>query len=282
MTAQPAIVSDIPDFILRPTTEPTARWVRVKFGGLTIADSRRAMLLRQYGPGRLPTYYFPLEDVQPDALEESTAALVDGFEYRTLRSGDRVAPRGAWIFREPPPELAKLRGLASFDWNAMDGWYEEEEEVFVHARDPFKRVDVLASSRHVRVVINGETVAETQRPQLLFETLLPTRFYIPAEDVRMELLEPSSLRTRCPYKGIAGYWSVNAGGQRVEDIVWSYHETIPENPKIRDLLCFFNEHVDIYVDGELQRRPRSPWSKPDWRTDDAARSQPQPGTSSSR
>ena len=155
--------------------------------------------------------------------------------------------------------------MVSFDWNAMDSWYEEEEEVFVHARDPHKRVDVLLSSRHVRVEVNGETVAETRRPHLLFETSLPTRYYIPAEDVRMELLEPSHLHTRCPYKGTAGYWHVNAGGQRVRNLVWSYRETIPENPRIRDLLCFFNEQVDLYVDGELQQRPITPWSKSDWR-----------------
>jgi uncharacterized protein (DUF427 family) len=137
----------------------------------------------------------------------------------------------------------------------------DDEEVFVHARDPYKRVDILNSTRHVRVVIGGQTVAETRRPALLFETSLPTRYYIPPEDVRMDLLEPSNAETRCPYKGKASYWSY-PGGDRVErNIVWTYEEPIPDAAKIKGRLSFFNERVDIYVDGELQPRPRTPWSR---------------------
>jgi uncharacterized protein (DUF427 family) len=143
----------------------------------------------------------------------------------------------------------------------MGAWYEEEEEVFVHARDPHKRVDVLASARHVQVMVAGETIAETRRPYLLFETGLPTRYYIPREDVRMDLLTPTAHTSRCPYKGIARYWSVTVGGRTVDNIVWSYPNPIPENPKIKDLLCFFNERVDLFVDGELQPQPLTPWSK---------------------
>jgi uncharacterized protein (DUF427 family) len=161
---------------------------------------------------------------------------------------------------DPASDLAALQNYVSFAWDKMDAWYEEEEEVFVHARDPHKRVDVLPSSRHVRVVIAGETVAETQQPHLLFETSLPTRYYIPREDVRMDLLEPASLKTRCPYKGIASYWSAKIGDHVVKNVVWSYPEPIPECPKIKGLLCFFNERVDLYVDGELQPRPQTPWS----------------------
>jgi uncharacterized protein (DUF427 family) len=142
----------------------------------------------------------------------------------------------------------------------MEGWYEEEEEVFCHARDPRHRVDVLASSRHVRVAIDGLTLAETRRPYLLFETSLPTRYYIPRDDVRMDLLTATSFSSRCPYKGIAEYWSANLGERAVENIVWSYADPIVENPKIKGLLCFFNARVDLFVDGELQPRPRSPWS----------------------
>jgi len=143
----------------------------------------------------------------------------------------------------------------------MEGWYEEAEQIFVHARDPHKRVDVLASSRHLRVVIGGETVAETDRPFLLFETGLPTRFYIPQEDVRMEQLEPTSLTTRCPYKGVARYWSARIGDKVVRNVVWSYADPIPECPKIKGLLSFFNEKVDLYVDGDAQEHPRTPWSE---------------------
>ena len=144
--------------------------------------------------------------------------------------------------------------------NNVDHWYEEDEEVFVHPRDPYHRVDVLQSSRRVRVSVNGEVVAETERPRVLFETGLPPRYYIPPEDVHEEALVASERTTRCPYKGVASYYSVEAGGERVDDLVWYYPDPIPETPKIRGLLCFFNEKVDLEVDGEEQERPRTRWS----------------------
>ena len=277
----PAPVYPPPD--LRPMVEPTPRWIRVQFGGTMIADSKRALLLIQYGPNGLPTYYFPQADVRMDRLEPITAEPAAGVDQASVRSdllepvrsepsadgiihyqvrvGDRVAKRAAWIYHEPPPDLAALRGYVSFAWGAMEAWYEEAEEIFVHARDPHKRIDVLAGSRHVRVVINGATVAETRRPHLLFETSLPTRYYIPREDVRLDLLEPTSLVTRCPYKGTATYWSAQIGDQVAKNVVWCYEDPIPECPKIKGLLCFFNERVDLYVDGELQERPLTPWSR---------------------
>jgi uncharacterized protein (DUF427 family) len=138
----------------------------------------------------------------------------------------------------------------------MDAWYEEDEEVFVHARDPHKRVDVLESSRHVVVRVGGEVVAETKRPRLLFETGLPTRYYVPREDVRMELLHPSDRQTQCPYKGTASYLSTESE----PDVAWFYPEPIPEQPRIKDLIAFFNERVDIEVDGEPVERPSTQWS----------------------
>jgi uncharacterized protein (DUF427 family) len=241
--------------------EPSPRWVRVKFGGEYIADSRRALLLIQYPPAGLPTYLFPQADVRMDLL---VPAALDGQNgdkaYWTVRAGERAAENAAWTQIDPPPDLADVKDHITFTWDAMDGWYEEDEEVFVHARDPHKRVDVLASSRHVRIVIAGETIAETHRPHLLFETSLPTRYYIPREDVRMELLEPTELKTRCPYKGIASYWSVRVGDHVAKNGVWSYQDPIPECAKIKDRLCFYNERVDLYLDGELQARPQTMWS----------------------
>ena len=144
--------------------------------------------------------------------------------------------------------------------NDTDRWFEEDEEVFVHPKDPYHRVDVLESSRHVRVSLNGEVVAETSRPKLLFETGLPVRYYIPPEDVREELLVPSEKHTRCPYKGVASYWSVKAGGELAENLAWYYPEPTPDTAKIADHLCFFNEKVDLTVDGEAQPRPQTQWS----------------------
>lgn len=242
-----------------PTVEPTQRRIRVRFGNRLIADSRRAQLLLQYLPGpRLPTYFLPLDDVRPGVLVNEHRAD-EGTVRWSVRVGDRLVENAAWMEEHPAPELAALAGHVTFAWNAVE-WYEEDEQVFVHARDPYKRVDVLRSSRRLRVEVEGHTLAETTRPSLLFETSLPTRYYIPPEDVRLELLEPSDTISRCPYKGVARFWSARVGERLLEDVVWSYPDPIPENPKIRDLLCFFNERVDLFVDGGKLERPRTPWS----------------------
>jgi uncharacterized protein (DUF427 family) len=144
--------------------------------------------------------------------------------------------------------------------NETSHWYEEDEEVFVHPRDPYHRVDILESSRHVKVRVNGEVVAETERSKVLFETGLPPRYYFPPEDVREDMLVESDKTTRCPYKGIASYWSVEAGGERVEDLIWSYQDPIPEAAKIEGHLCVFNERTDFEVDGEEQERAQTQWS----------------------
>ena len=141
--------------------------------------------------------------------------------------------------------------------NEIDHWYEQ---VFVHPRDPYHRVDILESSRRVRVRVNGEVVAETERPRVLFETGLPPRYYIPPEDVREDVLLESEKTTRCPYKGVASYWSVRVGGEKFDDLVWSYEDPIPEATKIKGYLCVFNERVDLEVDDEEQERPRTQWS----------------------
>ena len=251
-----------PDHHIR--MEPSPRRVRVQFGGEWIADTTEAMLL--YEVNHLPVYYFPLNDVRLDLMHptgHSTHCPYKGdASYWTVEAGGKTAENAVWAYREPFDEMAaiRLQDYCAFYWNRMDRWYEEDEEVFVHPRDPYKRVDVIRSSRHVQVVIAGETVADTQRPYLLLETGLPTRYYIPQEDVRMELLEPSRSTTRCPYKGVASYWSLRIGDQFFENIVWSYLDPIPECSKVKGLMSFYNEKVDLYVDGELQPRPATPWS----------------------
>lgn len=242
-----------------PNAERSERWVRVRFGGLTVADSKHPVLLLQYGPGALPTYFFARGDVRTDLLSDPQER--DGRRFFTVRAGDRVAPQAAWVYVSPPPGLELLDGHITFDWEAADAWLEEDEQVFTHARDPHKRVDVMESSRRVEVSVAGEVIADTRRPRLLFETHLPTRYYLPREDVRLDLLLPSPSITRCPYKGIATYWSVRAGGDIHEDLAWTYEDPIPENPKIRELIAFFNERVDLRVDGEPLTRPSTPWSR---------------------
>ncbi|MFQ5398968.1 MAG: DUF427 domain-containing protein [Anaerolineae bacterium] len=238
--------------------EPSPRWIRVKLGGEIVADSKRTLLVWEGGGPRIH-YYFPQEDVRLDLLEE-TGRSGKGRVTWHVKVGDRVAENAAWSHTEPPAGLEGIRGYIAFRWHKMDHWYEEEEEVFVHPRDPYHRVDTVPSSRHIRVEVDGVTVAETTRPYLLFETNLPTRYYIPPEDVRMELLEPTDTQTACPYKGTASYWSVKIGDKVHKDIVWGYPDPIPECPKIKGLLSFYNEKLDIYVDGELEARPQSPWS----------------------
>jgi uncharacterized protein (DUF427 family) len=242
--------------------EDTPRRVRVMFGGETVANSRRVKLMHE--ARLLPVYYFPMEDVRMDLLEETDHSTHCPFKgdasYWSVRVRDKVAENAVWSYPEPIDSCPPIGGYLAFYWRKMDHWYEEDEEVFVHPRDPYHRVDVLESSRHVKVTVNGEVVAETDRPTILFETGLPPRYYIPPENVREDALVESEKTTQCPYKGTASYYSVEAGGERVEDLVWYYPEPIAEAPKISGLLCFFNEKVDLEVDGEEQERPKTQWS----------------------
>lgn len=243
-----------------PAVEASPRWIRVRVGGTLIADSRRALLLLQYrGPRELPTYYLPREDVAADALVDRRDDVDVGVvRWSVQADGERLVD-AAWMPTAPQGVMAPLRDHVSFSWQSVD-WYEEDELLIAHARDPHKRVDTAHSSRRVQVEIAGELVADSVRPVVLFETLLPTRFYLPPADVRTGLLEPSDTISLCPYKGRARYWSVRVGDSLASDVVWSYPLPVPENPRIAGLLCFYNEHVDLIIDGRRQERPRTPWS----------------------
>src|SRR5215217_1619121 len=237
--------------VLQPHTlyfEDSPRRVRVMFNGETIADSKRVKLLHETGHLLVESDHTTHCPFKGDA------------SYFSVKVGDRVAENAVWSYPEPLEDAPPLAGYQAFYWRTMDAWYEEGEQVFVHPRDPYHRIDVLDSDRHVKVMLNGEVVAETDRPKILFETGLPPRYYIPQEDVRLEKLVLSEKTTQCPYKGDASYWSVEAGGERAQDLVWSYGDPIPEAAKIKGYLCFFNEKVDLEVDGEKQERPLTQWS----------------------
>ena len=233
--------------------------VRVTFGGETVVDSRRAKLLHE--TKNLPVYYFPEEDVRRDLLVESEHATHCPFKgdtsYRSVKVGDEVAEDAVWGYPEPLAASPIPADHVAFHWHAMDHWFEEDEEVFVHARDPYTRIDVLDSSRHVLVLVDGEVVAETDRPKLLLETGLPVRYYVPPEDVRTDLLVPSDTRTQCPYKGDASYWSAEVGGGRVEDVAWSYPKPRRDAQRVVDHLCFLGERVEFEIDGERHRSSAS-------------------------
>lgn len=241
------------------TWEPSERWVRATKGGVTVVDSRRPLLV--WEPGRpVPLYAFPRADVRTDLLRRTDRPAgrrhAGATVFYDLETDGQTVPGAAWTW--PGEELADYISFEWFGHDVLDHWYEEEEEIFVHPRDPHKRVDALPSTRHVRVEVDGTVVADTRAPVLLFETHLPVRYYIPREDVRLDLLAPVDQRTRCPYKGVATeYWSW--AGPGADDlppgIAWSYPDPLPAVAPIKDLLAFYNEVVDITVDGELQERP---------------------------
>lgn len=227
--------------------ETSQKRVRVYAGGRLVADSRSPVLVWEIP--YYPTYFLPVTDVL--ATLEPTA---DPMVHDVVGDGVRV-PGAASLFPDPD-----LKDLVKLRFDAMDEWLEEDEPIYVHPRDPYKRVDVLASSRHVVVAVDGVTVADSRQPRILFETGLPPRYYLPLADVRLDLLRPSDTRTSCPYKGTASYWSVDTGQAVHPDIVWVYRTPLPESQKVAGLACFYNEKVDLSLDGEPQERPVSPFS----------------------
>jgi len=234
--------------------------VRAYLGGELVVDTTAPLLV--WEKPYYPAYYIPVADVRMELLEPDGGSIHspirgDGRTF-TVRAGGKEAPAGALQYETSPVE--ELRDAIRLEWSAMDAWFEEDEEVFTHPRDPYTRIDILPSSRHVRVEVDGVTVAETWKPTLLFETGLPARFYLPKTDVRLELLTPTGTRTHCPYKGEAEYWSVRAGDAAHADLAWSYRAPLPESQKVAGLICFYNEKVDLYVDGVLQDRPRTKFS----------------------
>jgi uncharacterized protein (DUF427 family) len=237
-------------------TEQGAKRVRAYLAGRLVADTSHPVLVWEIP--YYPAYYLPPGDVtaglEPTGKTEHSPSRGEAVLY-DVRVDGAVAAGAARIYPDSP--LAALRGLVRLDWDAMDEWLEEDEPVYTHPRDPYTRVDILHSSRHVRVAVDGVTVADSVRPVILFETGLPARYYLPLPDIRTDLLTPTSTQTHCPYKGMATYWSLDTGHGPHPDLVWVYRAPLPESQKIAGLACFYNEKVDIYLDGELQDRPRT-------------------------
>lgn len=264
---QPAGVynRDLPDREGLLYLEPSPRRIRGRAEGEMVVDSRHARLL--YEHGRLPIYMFPREEVRTELLEPSErrteSANKGPARWWDLRLGARLFSSAAWEYPAPPPGAPPLQGLIAFRWDALDGWFEEDEPAIVHARDPYHRVDVLDTSRRVRISLEGEAIADTERGKVIFETGLPPRWYVPREDVGAELIE-SEMRTGCAYKGFASYFSLRVGDRLEENLAWTYEEPRREVAPIAGMVSFFNERLDVELDGELQERPLTPWS-PEWR-----------------
>lgn len=244
----------------RVRVEPGSKRVRAVIAGHTVAESDDVVLV--WEKPYYPTYYIPAADVDTSLLvpsgESHRSPSRGTSELYNIKVGAEERANAASWFKESP--VAELVDHIRLDWNSMDNWYEELEEVYVHPRDPYSRIDILQSARHIRVEVDGETVAESRQPRLLFETGLPTRYYLPKADVKMELLTESDLVTSCPYKGDANYYDVTVGGKTHENIVWWYRNPLEESARIAGYVSFYNEKVDIYVDGALEAKPKTVFS----------------------
>jgi len=262
--------------------EPIGKRIRAVVDGEPVVDSVRAMLV--YEPRRVvPSYAVPEQDVRagvvaPDALSGTTTGAGEGIGWTpSSMSGHQIldpsVPFAAHSARGEPLAVRfggrvlagfriddpALEGYLVLDFAGADAWFEEDERNYAHPRDPFHRIDVVPSSRHVRVELDGTVLADTRRARMLFETLLPTRYYLPRDDVLVEL-RPSDRTSWCAYKGHASYLSPVLANRVAEGLVWVYREPLHDAGPVRDLLCFFNERVDVVVDGHRQERPVTPWS----------------------
>jgi uncharacterized protein (DUF427 family) len=192
--------------------EPFRRRVRAVVGGRTLVDSERVLLVHR--PGRPPTYAFPVEDVTE-------------------------------LPSEAEPDAS---GYVSVPWDAADAWFEEDEEVLGHPRNPYHRVDCLRSRRRLRVDAGGTTLVDTDETLAVYETALEPRLYVDRRFVRMDVLEPSPTRTYCPYKGTAAYWSARIGDEVHADVAWSYDDPLPESAALGGLLSFDEKRVGVVHD----------------------------------
>jgi uncharacterized protein (DUF427 family) len=258
--------------------QPTDKRVRARLGDRTVVDSIRAVLV--WEPRRVVPYYaVPEEDVLAPLVPASrrrrpTARPADPGDEPFLRHGAfrghttagaelSIRAGGGWrggrtldgvAFRPADRDLA---GYVVLDFDAFDGWLEEDEPIEGHPRDPYHRFDVRRSSRHIQIMLGDRVLAESRQPRLVFETLLPVRFYLPRGDVNAHLLRPSSRRTTCAYKGEAVYWSVQVAAYLVEDLAWSYPKPTPAAADLADLMCFFDERVQTVVDGTRREGPHT-------------------------
>lgn len=240
-------------------TRSNPKWIRGTIRGSTVVDSRDVLFAWEHS--YYPAWYFPLDAVRGTLVANGetfrSADRGEGTWYDLDVDGHKIS-KAAWRHLDSPVEA--LRERVRFEWDAVDAWFEEDVEVFVHPRSPEVRVDVLPSSQHVRVFVDGEVVADSTRPSILFEAELPSRYYLPKSDVRMDMLTATDTESACPYKGWAHYWSVTVGGNTHTDIAWGYRTPLPESHAVSGLVCFYNEKVDIEVDGVMIDRPQTKFS----------------------
>jgi uncharacterized protein (DUF427 family) len=251
-------VNDYPAMITPVNhVEPVPRRIRAYLAGEKVLDTTRAWYVWEWS--NYPQYYIPRADVRDDLL------VTEGHTQRTgrgtaalhgLRIGEVYRPRAARVITESAVD--GLEGTVRFEWAALDAWFEEDEQVFVHPRSPYVRVDALRSNRPVRVELDGVVLADSASPVMVFETGLPTRYYVSRTDVRFAHLVPTDTVTACPYKGVtSGYWSVRVGDTVHKDLAWAYDFPTRQLLPITGLLAFYNEKVDTFVGGQLLERPQT-------------------------
>lgn len=240
--------------------EPVPRRIRALLAGEKVLDTVRALYVWELP--YYPQYYIPLADVRPDLLQEGGQQSSRGpVEVYGLRVGEVHRPHAATLLTDSSVE--GLSGTVRFQWAALDAWFEEDEQVFVHPRSPYARVDALRSTRTVRVELDGVVLAESSSPVLVFETGLPTRYYVNRTEVNLAHLVPSETVTECPYKGTtSAYWSVRIGETVHPDLAWRYDFPTRELLAIAGMVAFYNEKVDIFLDGQQLARPTTPFSRP--------------------
>jgi uncharacterized protein (DUF427 family) len=235
--------------------------VRAYLAGEVVADTLCPWLVWEVP--YYPAYYFPLSDVRAELIDEGQAASHSPSRgdsaVRTVVVGAGRAPGAAQVYESSA--LEEIRGTVRLQWDQMEAWFEEDEEVYTHPRNPYTRVDILASTRRVEVQVEGVTVADSTSPRMLFETGLPVRYYLPRTDVRMDLLELTDTVTHCPYKGRAQNWGVRIGETVHADLAWGYPAPLAESQKIAGMVAFYNEQLDILLDGVMQERPRTKFSR---------------------
>ena len=240
--------------------EPCGRRVRATLGGHLVFDTLHARYVWEWP--FYPQYYIPWADVDEDIVVDEQHPQTDhrgSVRLFGLRVGDIVRPSAVRVYGDS--SIEGLSGTARFEWSALDSWFEEDEEIFVHPRSPYVRVDAQRSTRPVRVEFGGVVLAESSSPVMVFETGLPTRYYLNRTEVDFSHLMASATVTSCPYKGTTtGYWSLTIGDEEIQDLAWSYDFPTRQLLPIAGLISFYNEKVDIFVGGELQPRPTTHFS----------------------
>lgn len=254
MSGYPAVITPVNH------VQPVPRRVRAVLADQTVFDTTRALYVWEWP--HYPQYYIPLADVRRDLLapEGQTRQSRRGLQdVHALRVGEVERAHAARVLNESPVD--GLAGTVRFQWEALEAWYEEDEQVFVHPRSPYVRVDALRSTRPVRVELDGVVLADSSSPVMVFETGLPTRYYLNRTDVDFTHLVPSDTVTACPYKGTtSGYWSVRIGGAQHADLAWAYDFPTRQLLPVTGLIAFYNEKVDIVLDGQLLDRPATQFS----------------------